>query len=244
MRKTSIWAHRGASGYAPENTLAAFEIAIKMKADGIELDVQMTKDGELVVIHDETLDRVCLFSGWVKDYTLKELKALNVNNNFLYQARMKIPTLKEVFELVKDTDLMINIELKNGIIFYKDIEEKVINLVKEHKLLSRIVFSSFNHISIMKIKHLEPSAQVGFIYGDGFLNVHEYGKKYGVDALHPAFYNLQYSGIIEKCRDFGLKVNTWTVNEIEHLKMACEMKVDAIITNYPDRARKVLESYE
>ena len=103
---TKVWAHRGASGYAPENTLEAFKKAEKMKADGVELDVQLTKDGELVVIHDETVDRVSGEKGFVKDYTLKELKRLNVSKHMpSYDKKTRIPTLDEVFDLLKNTDM-------------------------------------------------------------------------------------------------------------------------------------------
>ena len=132
---TKVWAHRGASGYAPENTLEAFKKAEKMKADGVELDVQLTKDGELVVIHDETVDRVSGEKGFVKDYTLKELKRLNVSKHMpSYDKKTRIPTLDEVFDLLKNTEMTINIELKNGIVQYKNLEKKVLALVEEYDM--------------------------------------------------------------------------------------------------------------
>ena len=130
MYKTRIWAHRGASGYAPENTLEAFKLAIDEKADGIELDVQLTKDKELVVIHDEKIDRTSNGKGYVKDYTLDELKKFNFNYGNEKYEEVKIPTLKEVYELLKPTNLIINVEIKTGIIFYEGIEEKVLKLAK------------------------------------------------------------------------------------------------------------------
>ena len=101
MKKVKIFAHRGASAYAPENTLEAFRLAMEQGADGIELDVQLTKDGELVVIHDETIDRVSNGKGAVRDYTLEELKSFSVSNHFEQYPDVKIPTLREVLELVK-----------------------------------------------------------------------------------------------------------------------------------------------
>ena len=112
--QTQVWAHRGASYYTPENTLAAFEKAIKMGADGIELDVQMTKDGELVVVHDETINRTSNGKGYVKDYTLEQLKKYDFSNKHITYKGEKIPTLQEVYELIKPTSLTINVELKNG----------------------------------------------------------------------------------------------------------------------------------
>ena len=112
--KPLIWAHRGASGHAPENTLEAFQKAIDMKADGVELDIQLTKDGEIVVCHDETIDRTSNGIGSVKDYTLAELKKFNFNKTHPEYAHASIPTMKEVFELIKPSPLTINIELKTG----------------------------------------------------------------------------------------------------------------------------------
>ena len=126
QEKTKVWAHRGASGYAPENTLDAFRKAVEMGADGIELDVQMTKDGELVVIHDETIDRVSNGKGWVKDYTYEELKKFNFNKTHLEYTKEEIPTLEQVYLLIKPTNLTINVEIKTGIVFYPGIEGRVL----------------------------------------------------------------------------------------------------------------------
>ena len=116
QERTKVWAHRGASGYVPENTLDAFQKAVEMGADGIELDVQMTKDGELVVIHDETIDRVSDGKGWVKDYTYAELKKFNFNKTHPEYEKEEIPTLEQVYLLIKPTKLMINVEIKTGIV--------------------------------------------------------------------------------------------------------------------------------
>lgn len=111
---TEVWAHRGASGYAPENTLEAFALAAEMGADGVELDVQMSRDGYLVVAHDERIDRVSNGSGFIRDFTLKELKGFLFNRTHPEYKDARIPTLREVYELLKDTPLKINVELKNG----------------------------------------------------------------------------------------------------------------------------------
>ena len=111
MEKTLVWAHRGASGYAPENTMEAFRMAEEMGADGIELDVQMTKDGELVIIHDETINRVCDGKGWVKDFTLAQLRKYNFNKTHPEYLRCEIPTLEEVYAWIKTTNLTVNVEI-------------------------------------------------------------------------------------------------------------------------------------
>lgn len=244
MKKTLVWAHRGASGYAPENTLEAFQKAIDLKADGIELDVQMTKDGELVIIHDETVNRVSNAKGWVKDFTYEQIEKLNVNKKFPEYGTVKIPTLEEVYCLMKDTKLIINVEIKNGIVFYENIEEKVLELTKKMGLGKRIIYSSFNHYSVMKLKKLDPSVKTGFLYEDGYLNMPDYALKYGVEALHPAIYNLQYPNFIKDCKARDIVVRPWTVNVIEDMKMLCENEIEVMITNYPDIARKVVDEYE
>ena len=122
--KTKVWAHRGASAYAPENTMEAFELAVAQKADGIELDIQLTKDGKLAVIHDETIDRTCNGTGYVKDFTMKELKGFCCSKLHPKYRSSVIPELREVLELIKPTDLTVNIELKTGIFRYRGIEEE------------------------------------------------------------------------------------------------------------------------
>lgn len=242
MGNINVWAHRGASGYAPENTLEAFDLAVKMKSDGIELDVQLTRDGELVVIHDETIDRVSNGSGFVKDYTLNELKQFNYNNSNSNYKFSEIPTLEEVYKLLKNTDILINVELKTGIIFYEGIENKVIELAKKMNIQERILYSSFNHYSVMKIKELDSNAKLGFLYTDGYIDIAKYCKRQGVDAIHPSFNNLKYPNFVNLCNKNELEVNVWNVRDCD-LRECYDSKVNSIITNYPDRTRKILDEY-
>ena len=158
---TKVWAHRGASGYAPENTLEAFELAARQKADGVELDVQLSKDGELVVIHDETIDRVTDGKGKVKDFTVRELKSFKANQTHPEYANAIIPTLEEVYDLLKPIGLKINVELKTGIYFYPDIEKKLLALTRKKGMEEKVWYSSFNHYSLIRLKELEPSVRTG-----------------------------------------------------------------------------------
>lgn len=238
--KPLVWAHRGASGYAPENTLAAFQKAVDLGADGVELDIQLTKDDQIVVIHDETIDRTSDGKGWVKDYTLEELRAFNYNRTKPEYKHADIPTMREVFELLKPTKLFINIEIKTGVVFYEKIEEKILALTKEMGMEDRVCYSSFNHYTVTRIHELKPDAEVGFLYADGPIDMPSYGVKHGVNALHPALYNLQYDGFVKECKEKGLKLNVWTVNERPYMEMCCQYGVDAIITNYPDIAKEVV----
>ena len=187
QEKTKVWAHRGASGYAPENTLDAFRKAVEMGADGIELDVQMTKDGELVVIHDETINRVSNGKGWVKDYTYEELKKFNFNKTHLEYTKEEIPTLEQVYRLIKPTNLTINVEIKTGIVFYPGIEERVLELTERLGMKEHVIYSSFNHYTIRKIKELDPQAKTGMLYEDGIIDAVDYAcDVVKADALHPA----------------------------------------------------------
>lgn len=238
--KPLVWTHRGASGYAPENTLAAFQKAVDLGADGVELDIQLTKDDQIVVIHDETIDRTSDGKGWVKDYTLEELRAFNYNRTKPEYKHADIPTMREVFELLKPTGLFINIEIKTGVVFYEKIEEKILALTKEMGMEDRVCYSSFNHYTVTRIHELKPDAEVGFLYADGPIDMPSYGVKHGVNALHPALYNLQYDGFVKECKEKGLKLNVWTVNERPYMEMCCQYGVDAIITNYPDIAKEVV----
>ena len=209
--KTKVWAHRGASAYAPENTLEAFRLAAEQKADGVELDVQLSKDGELVVIHDETIDRVSDGSGYVRDYTLEELKRFHFNRLHPEYADARIPTLAEVYELLKPTGLEINVEIKTGIYFYPGIEEKLFRLEQALGMQGKIIYSSFNHYSVMKMREYDPKAKTGLLYADGFQDVPGYAAGLGADALHPALYNLQYEGFLKACREKKLLLHVWTV---------------------------------
>lgn len=234
-RAVKIWAHRGASGRAPENTMPAFELAWLLGADGIELDVQLTKDGIPVVIHDETVDRVSDGSGPVRNFTLEELRRLNVNKNFPAYGKVGIPTLEEVYAFIKTTDMTVNLELKNSVIFYERLEEKVLALAEKMGISDRMIYSSFNHYSMRRIKELSPQARVAFLYTDGILDIWEYAGKYGAYAVHPHMKNTEYPDMVRKCHREGILVNVWTVNEPEDIKRMKELGVDAVITNYVER---------
>lgn len=241
--KHQIWAHRGASGYMPENTLLSFDLAAKQHADGVELDIQYTKDRKIVVIHDENIDRTSNGTGWVKDYTFAQLRTFNFNKTHPEAGHADIPLMQEVFDLLKPTNLMINIELKTGIFDYEGIEEEIIEMVKANGFQDRVIYSSFNHYSALKVRQLDPNAKVAFLYEDGPIDMPEYAHKYGMNAIHPAVYNLRYQDVVEKAHQLGMAVNVWTVND-ETLWAYCDkMKADAVITNYPDKARIFFEEH-
>ncbi len=235
MKKVKIFAHRGASAYAPENTLEAFSLAMEQGADGIELDVQMTRDGELVVIHDETIDRVSGGKGFVKDFTLEELKKFSVSNGFEKYPEVRIPTLQEVLELVKPSAMEVNIELKTGIFWYPEIERKVLDLVRREGMEERVIYSSFNHYSIQKIRQLSPEAETAYLIGDVMLDVAAYTKNTGVKGLHPALFHVKMADFLKEYKESGVALRVWTVNDKEQIRWMIDEGMDAVITNYPDR---------
>ena len=234
-----IWGHRGAYDHAPENTLTGFQLAADMGADGIEFDIQLTRDGEVVVIHDEKIDRTSDGHGYVKDFTLSELKKFNFNKKGITKPLfMEIPTLDEAIQLLKPLQIKINIEFKTGKVYYENIEAKALEIINKHNMLEKTVWSSFNHYSIQKLKQLEPYAETALLSGSEIHITGEQCEKTGASALHPHIMQLLYPGLVKECHERGIKVRTWTVNEPEHLKLAKDSGVDGICTNRIDAARK------
>ena len=237
---TKNFAHRGFSGKYPENTLLAFQKAIEAGADGAELDVQLTKDGEVVIIHDETIDRTTDGKGYVVDYTYDELSKFDAS--YIYRGQMgfnKIPTLREYFELVKDLDFITNIELKTGINEYLGIEEKVYDLIKEFKLEKKVIISSFNHFSVLRMKKIAPELKYGFLSEDWIINAGAYTASHDVQCYHPRFNNL-IPEVVEELKKNGLEINTWTVNKEEDIRDLINKKIDILIGNYPNLIKQII----
>lgn len=236
-----VWAHRGASAYAPENTMEAFALAVEQRADGIELDVHLSADGEVVVAHDETVDRVSDGTGRIVQMTLAELRRLHFNQvKPDYSAMARVPTLREVLDLLRPTNLVLNIELKNSIEAYPGMEQRCIDLVRAAGMRDRVWYSSFNHHSLKQIKAIDPGAPCGILYSSTMVEPWSYARNLGLDALHPHFSELLIPDEVPQSHTAGVRIHTWTVNETEHLEAVARTGVDAIITNFPDRALRVL----
>lgn len=238
---TKIWAHRGSSHQYIENTLEAFKQAIRDEADGIELDVQRTKDGKLVVIHDENLKRLTGETGFVWEKTWEDIQKLTLIPNKIVSASKQpldtaIPSLESVLELLLDTDLILNIELKNSIHFYKGMEEEVWKCLKKYELEEQVLFSSFNHQSMHLLSSLAGAERCAILTSDIQYEPWYYAETVGVKAIHPALNSLQQKDLVKKCHAEGLKVNVWTADEEAHIYAGLLLGVDAIITNVPEKA--------
>lgn len=235
------FAHRGASGDYPENTLLAFKEGIKRGGNGIELDVHKTKDSELVVIHDEDVERTMQSKGLIKDLTLAEIRQLKCKKAlFANHEECRIPTLDEVLKLVKDQEIVVNIELKTDVISYSGIEEDVIKLIQHYGIKNKTLISSFNPQSLKKCKEIDSTIKTGFLYYQPMDDVIQYAKVLQVDAIHPGLNGVTEDLIIEAHKN-QLKVNVYTVNSPTHMLRLIDAGVDGIFTDYPKLLTEILE---
>lgn len=233
-----VFAHIGFSYKYPENTLLAFKEALKLDIYGIELDVHKSKDGKLVVIHDEDIKRTFKGNGKVKDYTFEELRNFKCNKEeFENNEDCKIPLLEDIFNLIKDKDIVLNIEIKNDVIDYENIEIDVLDLIKEYNLERKILISSFNHKTLEKVKNLDGNIKLGVLYEKEMPNIIDIATSLNAYAIHPSK-SLVSKELVEKAHNEGVKVNVYTVNEKEDIDRLKNYGVDAIFT---DQAKRALE---
>ncbi|MDR1692625.1 MAG: glycerophosphodiester phosphodiesterase [Oscillospiraceae bacterium] len=239
-----IHAHRGASAALPENTMEAFSLALAQKADFLELDIHLTKDSEIVVAHDATLERTSDGSGYVGDRTLEELKLLNFAHRCPERAASRIPTLAEVFDLVKPTGVSLNIELKTTERLYPLLPAKLAALINEFKLTERVLCSSFNHYSLVALRAHNKKVRIGLLYQLGLVDPWVYAKHLGADAIHPHYAIIAaLPETVARCHENGVAVNVWTVDEPSEMQAMMSLKVDGIITNNPGTAVAVREAF-
>lgn len=220
-----IYAHRGYSAKYPENTISAFKAALP-HVDGIELDVQLTRDGRLVVIHDETIDRTTNGSGFVKDMTLRQLRLLRTESG------ERIPTLEEVLVLLEPTDVTLNIELKTDRFDYDGIEYLTWLAVTEFKLEQRVVFSSFNPDTLIRLRDIAREARIAVLTTDGHPNLIEFVERIGAEAVHaqPEFMGTRDWMTL---REQNRLLRLYTINDPSELPDMTG--VDAIMTDEVER---------
>lgn len=237
-----VFAHRGSSAHAPENTLAAFTLAMKQGANAIELDTMLSIDGQPVVIHDEKLDRIAGVSKEVKQLNLKELKALDAGKYFNESFEgEQIPTLKEVFE-VCGKKIFINIELKNLSTPTDNLPGIVANLIHQFELQEYIIFSSFNPLALIRIHKLLPEVPIGLLADSGWAG---YWARSGIgrllkyDALHPWLGDVSYK-LVEDTHHRGKRMHVYTVNNPVDIRRMADFDVDGIFSDDPLLALQTL----
>ncbi|PZE19821.1 glycerophosphodiester phosphodiesterase [Paenibacillus xerothermodurans] len=239
--KPLIIAHRGAKGMAPENTLAAFRLALSQGCQGIELDIHLTADDHIVVCHDSTLDRTTNGSGAIVNQTLMEIQAYDAGGWCADEYKGEIvPTLDEVFELVPQT-VMINIEVKNA--YSGRIECKLIDLLRQRGRVEDVVISSFDHKCIRRIKQMEPRLKIGLLYQANLLDPVAYARGFDVEvySLHPQFQMLDAEDVQQAVAQ-GLRVYPFTANSEKDLSRLMEMGVSGIITDFPCRMKELVDA--
>jgi glycerophosphoryl diester phosphodiesterase len=248
QQKIKVIAHRGFSGIAPENTLIAFQKAMELGVDFIEIDVHQTKDHVIVVIHDEDIQRTTDGAGLIKEMTYAELQQYDAGiwrgSNFKGQ---KIPTLEEVLKLVNGKTKLL-IEIKDTYNEYEGIEERTLELIERHSAKKWCVLQSFDDFSLERVILMDKRSTfelhklLEFEIDDLFEEINEGIYKY-VKAIN-IDYELLTAELVEKIHAHKFKVYTWTVNKEEAIRKVIEMKVDGIISNFPDRVKKVLAENE
>lgn len=229
-----IIAHRGASAHAPENTIAAIQKTLEMGCNAIEIDVQLTKDGQVVVIHDYTVDRTTNGSGYVEEFTLEEIKKLDAGSWFdAKYNRERIPTLDEVLDIVpKGT--FVNVEIKNLIHHQGIIEKKVVDIIRKHSRMDDVVISSFDHYILRNLRDYDDEIKIGVLIYANIIEPLSYIEEKGFKAysIHPTE-EYTTGDFVKKCHEMGYKVYVYTINDQKRAKKVKDMGVDGIISNFP-----------
>ncbi|MGZ0212993.1 MAG: glycerophosphodiester phosphodiesterase [Actinomycetales bacterium] len=241
-----ILGHRGAMAYAPENTLEAFELCADQGADGMEIDIHTTRDGVIVAIHDDTVDRTSNGTGRVCDLDFAELRQLDFGSGLPGDfAGAHIPTLEEILDLVARRDLVLNIEVKD--IYghddaYGELARRAADEVLRRDLAELVFFSSFNHTSMAQLKQSHTAVRTGLLHMMPLHEIGNYAATTNADAIHPA-QPAATPETMRQAREANLTVNAWTLpapfsslSEVEQIDELLAVGVDSIITNTPDIA--------
>lgn len=244
MKRPLILAHRGFSEQYPENSPLAFQMTVdRTEADGFESDVHMTRDGVLVIIHDDTVDRTTNGTGFVRDHTYQELLELDIG---VWKspafAGQHIWTLDQLLDFCRETGRLLNLELKNDFFFYEGLEQRVIDAVTSRQMQEQVFVSSFNHLSMQRFKTLCPEIRTGLLYDKPLLHMDRYLDGSNADCIHPRYRLLQnLPELTDLFHERGMEIHTWTVNEEADMRDMIARGADGIITNRPDRLCRVAE---
>ncbi len=233
---TKIFGHRGSAGTHPENTMIGFQEAERVGADGIEFDIQLTKDGVPVIIHDETLERTTNGTGYVAHKTYVELR--NYDASYTYSGQFgfnPIPSLEEVLQWGQSTNLLFNIELKNNVLPYEGIEQKVIDLVHAFQLKDRVIISSFNHESIYRCRLIDSNIETAALYEEKLFKPWNYAKTIGVEGTHPHIQVFDLT-VLSEAKKAGLAVRPYIVNKSKIIRQMIKSQVSGFFTDCPKKA--------
>jgi glycerophosphoryl diester phosphodiesterase len=232
-------AHRGSSGTCPENTRAAIEKALESGVDMVEIDCQLSKDGHVVVFHDERLARTARAKGHVRSKTLKELQKLDIGAWFKKSFKgERILTLEEVLDIV-DSRADINIDIKGDAQGSLGIELKLLFILSHYDFLERTVFSAFDQRLLRRVRELAPDTRIGILHGRGNKdNPFQLARELGAESLHIQK-ELATPPVIERSAQIGLKTLVWTVNEVSEMEKFLKLGIAGIFSDYPEKFWKV-----
>lgn len=232
--RARVFGHRGAMGSAPENTFASFALAVEQGVDAVELDVHLTADDEVVVIHDHHLERTTTGHGVVREHTLAQIRALEAGSRFDARfAGERVPTLAEVLDWARDR-CILDIEIKGGPAPYPGIAACVIDLIRRHGMVDRVLVISFDHPTMRQVKELAPEVATGVLYSGRPIDPITLAHAAGANALMPYWANLMAEDV-ERAHAAGLSVHPWATSEPEEIRSLLAMGVDSVCSNHPDR---------
>ncbi len=239
MRSPWIIAHRGASGYTPENTMAAFERAVQLGAGFIETDLHLTRDARFVAIHDDTLERTSNGRGAVRDHTLAELRSLDVGKWYDRQfAGQQIPTLEEILAFARTHDVVFYLEIKHGAAW--GMHHALVGALQSAENAARTVVISFDTSTLAPLPKLDPGIMMGLLVDHARPDPVQTATELGARQLCPRA-DLVTSELVDKAHAADLQVVAWTVNDPKQMRSLIQTGIDGIMTDRPDRLRAVLE---
>lgn len=241
---TKIIAHRGASGKYPQNTMLAFRKAFEEGADMIETDVRKTKDGKLVILHDNHFGNVSDLpktSPIVTENNYDDIKDIDISSKYHPELPVQhIPLLSDLLEFVKETGIEVNIEIKPNPYRDDGMEYDIHDMVTRYGVQDKILYSSFDHIMLDNIKRKDPTAKIALLYSNAIYNVWDYALGIKADAVHPECKLELLKGDTKKCLDAGIDVNVWTVNSVHDAAELVKRGVTGLITNFPKEIREAI----
>jgi glycerophosphoryl diester phosphodiesterase len=239
--KSLNFAHRGFSAEFLENTMESFQAAYEAGADGVELDVQLTRDGEVIIFHDATLERLTNATGWLAEWTAQELATVQMPKETTEGIKTySIPTFQEYLDWVKDKDFLTNIEIKSITSEDYGLEKKVIEAVYQAGVEEKVLISSFHKDALLRVKEIDLTMECGLLTPGCNTKILQLTKALGVEYIHPHYTSIT-KNLVAEAEKLGLEMNVWTVNDGFSLERMLELAPLGIITDHPDRMRKLQE---